>query len=140
MLIFQFRYEGKPEDVLNPKKKQLEKITPVCLVCYWHIHGYCLSFIIFLISLIIQYRKHIRLFCLMLQLRFHRSTCLLKFKVFYVNSFHHLECVLMIDIWIRFLIMLSSISTLMTKVWQHTRECHSWHLLGHACHPSPMEA
>ena len=31
------RNEGKPEDVLNPKKKQLEKITPVCgfifLVC-----------------------------------------------------------------------------------------------------------
>ena len=24
------RNEGKPEDVLNPKKKQLEKITPVC--------------------------------------------------------------------------------------------------------------
>ena len=25
------RYDGKPEDVLNPKKKQLEKITPVCI-------------------------------------------------------------------------------------------------------------
>lgn len=25
------RIDGKPEDVLNPKKKQLEKITPVCI-------------------------------------------------------------------------------------------------------------
>lgn len=25
-----FRIDGKPEDVLNPKKKQLDKITPVC--------------------------------------------------------------------------------------------------------------
>jgi|APAra0007618328_1042625.scaffolds.fasta_scaffold09537_2 hypothetical protein len=28
-----YRIEGKPEDVLNPKKKQLEKITPVCVFC-----------------------------------------------------------------------------------------------------------
>lgn len=27
---FLFSHDGKPEDVLNPKKKQLEKITPVC--------------------------------------------------------------------------------------------------------------
>lgn len=26
--LISFRHEGKPEDVLNPKKKQLEKITP----------------------------------------------------------------------------------------------------------------
>lgn len=24
-----YRHDGKPEDVLNPKKKQLDKITPV---------------------------------------------------------------------------------------------------------------
>lgn len=30
MLMFSFRIDGKPEDVLNPKRKQLEKITPVC--------------------------------------------------------------------------------------------------------------
>ncbi|EOY20095.1 OB-fold nucleic acid binding domain-containing protein isoform 6 [Theobroma cacao] len=26
--------DGKPDDVLNPKKKQLEKITPVCFPCF----------------------------------------------------------------------------------------------------------
>ena len=30
IVIISFRIDGKPEDVLNPKKKQLEKITPVC--------------------------------------------------------------------------------------------------------------
>lgn len=32
-LVFLYRIDGKPEDVLNPKKKQLEKITPVC-ICF----------------------------------------------------------------------------------------------------------
>lgn len=32
-LVFLSRIDGKPEDVLNPKKKQLEKITPVC-ICF----------------------------------------------------------------------------------------------------------
>jgi aminoacyl tRNA synthase complex-interacting multifunctional protein 1 len=27
-LSFTYRFDGKPEDVLNPKKKQLDKITP----------------------------------------------------------------------------------------------------------------
>ena len=36
--MFPCRFEGKPEDVLNPKKKQLEKITPVCTSS--SIHGF----------------------------------------------------------------------------------------------------
>ena len=29
--MYPYRYDGKPEEVLNPKKKQLEKIFPVSI-------------------------------------------------------------------------------------------------------------
>lgn len=32
--LFLDRYDGKPEDVLNPKKKQLDKITPVGVITF----------------------------------------------------------------------------------------------------------
>lgn len=42
-LLFAYRFDGKPEDVLNPKKKQLDKITPVHFSDLFDIYNVTLS-------------------------------------------------------------------------------------------------